>query len=90
MSGYEAWREQNLSLPFPDEFETTPDGGTKVIWRNLERGWYSLYAEFTWGPDGAPAGGAGYEETIGQPDYWSRSFGINDERALTNVLADYA
>ncbi len=29
-TGYDAWREQNLRLPFPSEFRTMPDGGTPV------------------------------------------------------------
>ena len=51
-TGFEAWREQNLRLPFPSEFRIKPDGSLKAIWRNLERGWYSLYVDFTWDADG--------------------------------------
>lgn len=89
-TGFEAWRERNPALPAPDEFRTPPDGGTKVIWRNLERGWYSLYADFTWDQNGTPLGGGGTEEAIGDPDYWSRGLGIPDEQVLAGVLADYA
>lgn len=89
-TGYDAWREKNLRLPFPDEFRTLPDGGARVIWNHLKKGWYEVYVEFSWGPDGAPLGGDGEEEAVGQPDYWSRSLGIPDERVLANVLADYA
>lgn len=89
-TGFEAWREQNPTLPFPDEFHIMRDGSMKAVWRNLEKGWYGLYADFTWDADGAPLGGDGEEEAIGQPDYWSRSLGIPDERVLANVLADYA
>lgn len=89
-TGFEAWRERNPALPSPDEFRIKPDGSLKSIWRNLERGWYSLYVDFTWDRDGTPLGGDGAEEAIGQPDYWSRALGIPDERVLTSVLADYA
>ena len=37
-TGFEAWRERNLSLPFPDEPRPLPDGSTKAVWTNLERG----------------------------------------------------
>ena len=88
-TGFEAWRERNLSLPYPDEFRPLPDGSMKAVWTNLERGWYSLYVDFTWDRNGAPLGGDGAEEAIGQPDYWSRALGIPDERVLTNELAVY-
>lgn len=89
-AGFEAWREKNLRLPFPDEIRIMRDGSMKAVWTSLEKEWYSLYVDFTWGPDGAPLGGDGTEEAIGQPDYWSRALGIPDERVLTSVLADYA
>lgn len=89
-AGYEAWREKNPSLPFPDEFHIKRDGSLKVIWRDLERGWYSLYADFTWDADGRPVEGSMEEQAIGQPDYYSRSLTLLNENALTNVLADYA
>lgn len=89
-TGYDAWREQNPALPSPDEFRPLPDGSTKVIWRDLERGWYGLYAEFTWDADGRPVEGAMEEEAIGQPDYYSRALSLLTEDALTNTLAHYA
>lgn len=89
-TGFEAWRERNLSLPYPDEFRIMRDESVKAVWRDLEQGWYSLYVDFTWDRNGAPLGGDGAEEAIGQPDYWSRALGIPDERVLTNVLAGYA
>lgn len=89
-TGFEAWRERNLPLPSPDEYRIMRDGSLKVIWDRLEKDWYRAHVEFTWGPDGAPLGGDGDEEAIGQPDYWSNSYGIPDEYALTHVLADYA
>lgn len=88
-TGYEAWRERNLSLPFPDEFRPLPGGGTKVIWRNLEQGWYGLYAEFTWDADGRPVEGQMYEEAIGQPEYYNRNLTLLNEDGLTETLADY-
>lgn len=88
-TGYEAWRERNLKLPFPDEFRLMRDGSLKVVWRNLERGWYSLYASFTWDADGRPVEGTMDEEAIGQPDYYSRSLTLLDEDALTSTLAGY-
>lgn len=88
-TGYEAWREQNLRLPFPDEFRTLPDGSTKVIWRDLERGWYSLYADFTWDADENPVNGQMDEEAIGQPDYYSRNLTLNCEDDLTLTLTNY-
>lgn len=30
-TGYEAWRERNLSLPFPDEFHIMRDGSLKLV-----------------------------------------------------------
>lgn len=89
-TGYEAWREQNPTLPFPDEFHIMHDGSMKAIWRNLEKGWYGLYADFTWDADGNPVNGQMDEEAIGQPDYYSRNLTLLNENALTNVLADYA
>lgn len=89
-AGYEAWRERNLSLPAPDEFRIMRDGSLRVVWRDLERGWYSLYVDFTWDADGNPVNGQMDEKSIGQPDYYSRSLTLLNENALTNVLADYA
>lgn len=89
-TGFEAWRERNLSLLFPDEFRITPDGSMKAIWRNLEKGWYGLYADFTWDADGNPVNGQMNEEAIGQPDYYSRNSTLLNENALINVLAGYA
>lgn len=88
-TGYEAWREQNPTLPFPTEFRTLPDGSTKAIWRDLERGWYSLYADFTWDADGNPVNGQMDEEAIGQPDYYSRNLTLNCEDDLTLTLTNY-
>lgn len=88
-TGFEAWREKNLALPFPDEVITLPNGGTKVIWNALEKGWYSLYASFTWDTDGRPVEGTMEEEAIGQPDYYSRSLTLLNEDALTQTLAGY-
>lgn len=88
-TGFEAWREKNLRLPFPDEFRIKLDGSLKAIWRNLERGWYSLCASFTWDADGNPVEGTMGEEAIGQPDYYSRSLTLLDEEALTSTLAGY-
>lgn len=89
-AGYEAWRERNRSLPSPDEFRIKRDGSLKVIWRDLERGWYSLYADFTWDADGNPVNGQMNEEAIGQPDYCSRNLTLLNEGALTQTLAHYA
>lgn len=89
-TGYEAWRERNLSLPFPDEFRIKRDGSLRVVRRNIEHGWYSLYVSFTWAADGNPVNGQMDEEAIGQPDYYSRNLTLLTEDALTNVLADYA
>lgn len=89
-TGYEAWREKNLRLPFPAEFRIMRDGSMKAIWRNLERGWYALYVSFTWDADGRPVEGSMDEEAIGQPDYYSRNLTLLNEDALTNVLAHYA
>ena len=88
--GFEAWREKNLALPFPDEFRIKPDGSLKAIWRNLERGWYSLYVDFTWDADGIPVEGSMDEEAIGQLDYYSRNLTLLNENALTQTLAHYA
>lgn len=52
-TGFEAWRERNLPLPFPDEYRIMCDGSLKVIWDRLEKDWYRAHVEFTWGPDGA-------------------------------------
>lgn len=79
-TGFEAWREQNLRLPFPDEFRSM-----KAIRNNIESGWYSLFASFTWDADG----GTMEEEAIGQPDYYSRNLTLLDEDALTQTLAGY-
>lgn len=89
-AGFEAWREKNLRLPFPSEFRIMSDGSMKAIWNNIESGWYSLYASFTWDADGNPVEGQMEEWATGQPDYYSRSLTLLDENALTNVLADYA
>lgn len=89
-TGYEAWRERNLSLPAPDEFRIMRDGGLKAIWNSIERGWYSLYASFTWDADGNPVNGQMNEEAIGQPDYYSRNLTLLNEDALTQTLAHYA
>lgn len=89
-TGYEAWRERNLALPSPDEFHIMHDGSLRVVWRNIEHGWYSLYASFTWDADGNPVNGQMDEEAIGQPDYYSRNLTLLNEDALTNVLADCA
>ena len=87
-AGLEAWREKNLRLPFPDEFRIMSDGSMKAIWNNIESGWYSLFASFTWDADGRPVGGT-MEEAIGQPDYYSRNLTLLDEDALTQTLAGY-
>lgn len=89
-TGYEAWREQNLRLPFPDEFHIMRDGSMKAVWRNLEKGWYGLYAGFTWDADGRPVEGTMEEEAIGQPEYYSRSLTLLNEDVLTQTLAHYA
>lgn len=89
-TGYETWREQNPALPFPDEFRIMRDGSMKAIWRNLEKGWYGLYADFTWDADGSPVEGTMDEEAIGQPDYYSRNLTLLNEDALTQTLAHYA
>lgn len=89
-TGFETWRERNLSLPFPDEFHIMRDGGMKAIWNNIESGWYSLYASFTWDADGRPVGGSMEEWAAGQPDYYSRSLTLLNEDALTETLAHYA
>ena len=88
-TGFEAWRERNLSLPYPDEFRPLPDGSTKAVWTNLERGWYSLYVDFTWDADGIPVEGSMDEEAIGQLDYYSRNLTLLNENALTSTLAGY-
>lgn len=89
-TGFEAWREKNPSLPFPDEFRIMNDGSMKAIWNNIERGWYSLYVSFTWDADGNPVNGQMDEESIGQPDYYSRNLTLLNEDALTQTLAHYA
>jgi len=89
-TGYEAWREKNPSLPAPDEFHIMRDGNLKVVWKDIEHGWYSLYASFTWDPDGNPVNGQMNEEAIGQPDYYSRNLTLLNEDALTQTLAHYA
>ena len=89
-AGFEAWREKNLRLPLPDEFRIMSDGSVKAIWNNIESGWYSLYASFTWDADGRPVGGTMEEEAIGQPDYYSRNLTLNSEDDLTLTLAHYA
>lgn len=88
-AGFEAWRERNLSLPFPGEFRIMSDGSMKAIWNNIESGWYQLYASFTWDADGRPVGGTMEEEAIGQPDYYSRNLTLLDEDALTQTLTGY-
>lgn len=88
-TGFEAWREKNLSLPFPDEFRIMSDGSMKAIWNNIESGWYSLYASFTWDADGRPGEGTMYEEAIGQPEYYNRNLTLLNEDALTQTLAGY-
>lgn len=89
-TGYEAWREQNPALPFPDEFHIMRDGSLRVVWRNIEKGWYELYADFTWDADGILVEGSMDEEAIGQPDYYSRNLTLLNENALTQTLAHYA
>lgn len=89
-TGFEAWRERNPALPSPDEFRIKPDGSMKTIWRYLEKGWYQLYADFTWDSDGRPVSGQMDEEAIGQPETYSRNLTLHDEAALTNVLTHYA
>lgn len=89
-TGYEAWRERNLSLPAPDEFRIMRDGSLRVVWNHLEKGWYSLYADFTWDADGNPVNGQMDEESIGQLDYYSRNLTLLNEDALTQTLAHYA
>lgn len=89
-TGYEAWQEQNPALPFPDEFHIMRDGSLRVVWRNIEKGWYKLYADFTWDADGIPVEGSMDEEAIGQPDYYSRNLTLLNENALTQTLAHYA
>lgn len=88
-AGFEAWREKNLRLPFPDEFRIMSDGSMKAIWNNIESGWYSLFASFTWDADGRPVGGTMEEEATGRPDYYSRNLTLLDEDALTQTLAGY-
>lgn len=84
-AGYKAWRERNLSLPSPDEFRIKRDGSLKVIWRDLERGWYSLYADFTWDADGTPKRGSyrivdcATDETLNSGTIW-------DENALVRIF----
>lgn len=89
-AGFEAWREKNPALPYPDEFHIMRDGSMKVVWKDIRSGWYSLYVSFTWDADGNPVNGQMDEEAIGQPDYYSRNLTLLNENALTNVLADYA
>lgn len=89
-TGFEAWREKNPSLPSPDEFHIMRDGSLRLVWRNIEHGWYSLYASFTWDADGNPVNGQVDEEAIGPPDYYSRSLTLLNENALTQTLAHYA
>lgn len=89
-TGYEAWRERNLRLPFPDEFHSMRDGSLKVVWEDIRSGWYSLYVSFTWDADGNPVNGQMDEEAIGQPDYYSRNLTLLNEDALTQTLAHYA
>lgn len=89
-TGYEAWREHNLSLPFPDELHIMRDGSMKAVRRNLEKGWYGLYADFTWDADGNPVNGQMDEKAIGRPDYCSRNPTLLNEDALTQTLAHYA
>ncbi len=88
-AGYEGWRERNRRFPSPDEVITLPDGGTKAIWNNIEKGWYSLYASFTWDADGRPVEGSMEEQAIGDPDYYSRNLTLNSEGDLTLTLANY-
>ena len=89
-TGFEAWRERNPTLPSPDEFRIKRDGSLTAVWLKLERGWYSLYADFTWDRDGNPVKGQMDEEAIGQPDYYSRNLTLLNEDALTQTLAHYA
>ena len=65
------------------------DGSMKAVWNNIESGWYSLFASFTWDADGSPVEGTMEEEAIGQPDYYSRSLTLLNEDALTQTLAHY-
>lgn len=88
-AGFEAWRERNLSLPFPDEFRIMNDGRMKAIWNSLECGRYSLCASFTWDARRRPVGGTMEEEAIGRPDYYSRNLTLLNEDALTQTLAGY-
>lgn len=83
-AGFEAWREQNPTLPFPDEFRIMRDGSLKAIWKDIQSGWYSLYASFTWDADGNPVNGQMDEEAIGQPEYYSRSLTLLNEDALAH------
>lgn len=88
-TGYDAWREQNLRLPFPSEFRTMPDGGIKVIWEDVIRDWWELeYGYFTWNADGTPVGGH-IDENFHDPDYCSRDFSLTTERDLAQALAQY-
>lgn len=88
-TGYEAWRERNLSLPFPDEFHIMRDGSLKVVWEDIRSGWYSLYVSFTWDADGNPVEGTMEEWATGRPDYYSRSLTLLNEDGLTETLAGY-
>lgn len=88
-TGYEAWREQNLRLPYPSEFRMPPDGGTKVIWEEVAKGWWELeFGYFVWDADGNPVGG-NFCENFHDPDYFSRDFSLTNERDLTQALAQY-
>ena len=89
-AGFEAWRERNLLLPFPDEFHIMRDGSLKVVWEDIRSGWYSLYVSFTWDADGNPVNGQMDEEAIGQPDCYSRNLALLNEDGLTETLARYA
>ena len=88
-TGYDAWRERNLRLPFPTEFRAMPDGGTKAIWVNVTHGWWELeYGYFVWAEDGTPVGGH-FDENYSDPDYFSQDFPLASERDLTRALAQY-
>lgn len=88
-TGYDAWREQNLRLPFPDEFRTLPDGGTKMIWESLTKGWWELsFGYFIWDADGVPVGGH-FDENFHDAGHFSRDFSLTNERDLTQALAQY-
>ena len=88
-TGYDAWREHNLRLPFPSEFRTMPDGGIKVIREKVTRDWRELeFGYFVRDAEGRPVGGHP-DENFHDPDYYSRDFPLTTERDLTQALAQY-